>query len=108
MTPVRRPPCILFFAITSLHCVRANGVYTDAVSGPGPFSASPDCLSENRVYELVRGRLSDTAANEIERHADGCPGCRSLIVCVRQDQGPNEEGATPANAPPAAEGAELR
>jgi ABC-type branched-subunit amino acid transport system substrate-binding protein len=61
---------------------------------------SPDCLSEEKIAELVEGRLEGDRLAEVERHLAGCAACRRLVAALAKTQA---EGAPRAH--PAEEGA---
>jgi WD40 repeat protein len=47
------------------------------------------CLDENSVIDYLEGWLPEETREEVERHIDGCPGCRALVSASIRDRGEN-------------------
>ncbi len=69
-------------------------------------SAGGGCLAPEAVQSFVSGTLDAEAADDVERHVDGCADCRAMVAGMARDvSGRRSDGfestmaATPALAP---------
>ncbi len=57
------------------------------------------CLSTNQVVGFLSGLLPEREVELVERHLDGCPACRFLVVELAKADAAREEGHSARPAP---------
>src|SRR5262245_15365481 len=61
----------------------------------------PSCLDEDRVVDLLEGRLDEGARARVTEHLDACGDCRRLVAATALSSNPSEAEAAerPGRAP---------